>query len=65
MYSSKEGKILEPCGPSGGSGSCRAAVAEAAAASKLVDDAREGRFFFPIRDAVLEMGARVGLLAWL
>jgi len=60
--------MLEPCRPGGGRGgwcSCRAAAAAAAAAGTLVDDVREGRFFFPTQDAVLEMGAGVGLLAWL
>jgi len=65
MYSSKKGKMLEPCGPGGGRGACRAAKAAAAAAGTLVDDGREGRFFFPTRDAVREMGAGVRLLAWL
>jgi len=63
MYSSKEEKILEPCGPTGGRGGCKAAVAAAAAAGRLVDDGWEGRFFFPTRDAVLEIGAELGLLA--
>jgi len=65
MYSSREGKMLEPCGPAGERGPCRAAEAAAAAAGTLVDDGREGRFFFPSWDAVREMGAGVGLLAWL
>jgi len=65
MYSSREGKVLEPCGPGGGRGACRAAEAAAAAAGTLVDDGQEGRFFFPTRDAVREMGAGVGLLVWL
>jgi len=65
MYSSREGKMLEPCGPGGGSGACRAAEAAAAAAGTLVDDRREGRFIFPTWDAVREMGAGVGLLVWL
>jgi len=37
----------------------------AAAAETLVEEGQEGRVFFPIRDAVLETGAGVGLLAWL
>jgi len=65
MYSSKEGKMLELCGPGGGKGACRAAEAAAAAAGTLVDDGWEGQFFFPTRDAVREIGAGVGLLAWL
>ena len=81
MYSRKEGKLLVPgrgrgcCGSradalaaySAGVGRPleRAAEAAAAAAGTLVDDGREGRFFFPTRDAVREMGAGVGLLAWL
>ena len=64
-YSSGEGKILEPCGPGQGRRGCRAAVIAAAAAGILVDDWREGRFFFPTWDVVLEMGVEVGLLAWL
>ena len=63
MYSSKEGKILGPCGPGGGRGGCRAAEAAAAAAGRLVDDGQEGQFFFPTQDAVLEIGAAVRLLA--
>ena len=55
--------MLEPWGLGGGRGSCRAAVA--AAAETLVEDGREGRFFCPIQDTVREMGAGVGLLAWL
>jgi len=60
--------MLAPYGPGGGRGGwcgCRAAEAVAAAAGTLVDDGREGQFFFPTQDAVLEMGAGVGLLAWL
>ena len=34
-------------------------------AETVVDEGREGRLFLPIRDAVLAMGAGVGLLAWL
>jgi len=55
--------MLEPCGPGGGRGGCNTAVAAAAAARTFVDDGREGRFFFPIRDAVLNIGAGVRLLA--
>jgi len=60
--------MLEPRGPGGERGGwcgCRAAAAAAAVAGTLVDDGREGQFFFPTRDAILEMGAGVGLLAWL
>jgi len=63
MHSSVEGKILEPCRPGGGRSGSRATVAAAAAAGRLVDDGREGRFFFPTRDAVLKIEAGVGLLA--
>ena len=81
MYSCKEGKLLVPGGRGGcccsradtlaaysagvGRPLERAAEAAAAAAGTLVDDGRGGRFFFPTRDAVREMGAGVGLLAWL
>jgi len=57
--------MLEPYGPGGGSAGCRATVAAATAAGILVDDGWERRFFFPIRDAVREIGAGLGLLAWL
>jgi len=57
--------MLEPCGPGGGRGASRAAEAAAAAAGTLVDDGQGGWFVFPTRDAVREMGAEVGLLAWL
>jgi len=57
--------MLGACGAGGGRGACRAAEAVAAAVGILVYDGREGRFFFPTRDAVREMGAGVGLLAWL
>ena len=60
IYSSKEGKVPEA---GGGRGACRAAEAAAAAAGTLVDDGREGRFFFPTQDAVLDIGAGVRLLA--
>jgi len=63
LYSSGEGKILEPCRPGGGRGGCNAAVAAAAAAGILVDDGQQGRFFFPIQDAILDIGAGVMLLA--
>jgi len=55
--------MLEPCGPGGGSREGRTTVA--ATADRVVDDGREGQFFFPIRDAMNEMGAGLGLLAWL
>jgi len=57
--------MLEPRGPGGGSGACRVAEAAAAAAGTLVDDGREGQFFFATQDAMREMGAGVGLLVWL
>jgi len=57
--------MLEPCAQDGGRGACRAAVAAAAAAGTLLDNGREGRFFFLIRDTVRKMGAGMGLLAWL
>jgi len=65
LYSSVDGKMLEPCGPGGGRGGSSASVAAAAAAGTLVEEGREGRPFLPILDAALEMGAGVGLLAWL
>ena len=83
MYSCKEGKILEPCGPGRGRGGCCCSRADAlaaylagvgrpleraavvATAETVVDEGREGRLFLPTRDAVLAMGAGVGLLAWL
>jgi len=42
-----------------------AATAAPPAAARLVDEGRSGRFFLPIRDAVLDVGTGVGLLAWL
>jgi len=63
LYSSRERKILEPCRPGGGRGSCRAALA--AAAETVVDEGQEGQLFLPILEAVLELGAGIGLLAWL
>jgi len=62
-YPAGVGKMLGPCGPGGAKSGGRAAVA--AAAEAVVEDGREGRFFFPIRDAVREIGAGVGLLACL
>jgi len=55
--------MLEPYGPDRGRRGERAAVA--AAAETVVDEGREGCLFLPILEAVLEMGARVGLLGWL
>jgi len=40
IYSCKDGTMLELCGPSGGRGGCRAAVATAV--ETVVDDGREG-----------------------
>ena len=65
MYFCKEGKLLGTCGPGGGGGGSSATVAAAAAAGTLVEEGRERRLFLPILDATLEMGAGVGLLAWM
>jgi len=62
-YSAGDGKMLQPCGSGGDSRGGRAAVA--AAAEKVVEDGWKGPFFFAIWDAVREMLAGVGLLAWL
>jgi len=43
----------------------RAATAAPPAAARLVDKGRDERFFLPIREAVLDVGTGVGLLAWL
>ena len=43
----------------------RAATAAPPAAARLVDEGRDGQFFLPIRDPVLDVGTGVGLLAWL
>jgi len=43
----------------------RAPTAAPASAGTFVDEGREERPVLPIRDAVLEVGTGIGLLAWL
>jgi len=43
----------------------RAATAASAAAGTFMDEGQQRRPFLPIRDAVLDVGTGVGLLAWL